>query len=102
MPLQLIIKLPATTATLASCLEVFQCFSVSEFSDLAVHFEMLRFELSPATKSYTLSNVTIPVSATSVLVLLEGSGGEATSGVRSSSSCKMSYQSLLLPDILAI
>ena len=38
-----------------------------------------------ASQSYTLSDVAIPLDASSILVLLEGAGGEAMTGVRSSS-----------------
>ena len=38
------------------------------------------------SKSYTLTDVAIPANATNILVLLEGTGGEATIGVRSSGS----------------
>ena len=39
-----------------------------------------------SSESYTLTDVAIPSNATNILVLLEGAGGEATIGVRSSGS----------------
>ena len=41
------------------------------------------FAIHSSSESHTLSNVVIPGNATSILVLLEGTGGEATVGVGS-------------------